>query len=100
VTLEVNAHRVVIEAAGSGEPLEISLARQSIRLCDGQTFAFAVDPGRRRDLMLGRDEIGAILADDADDIAAFERGRKTSSPWLKLNEDQLARLDGLGEADL
>ena len=100
VTLEINAHRVVIEAAGSGEPLEISLARQSIRLCNGQAFAFAVDPGRRRDLMLGRDEIGAILADDADDIAAFERGRKTSSPWLKLNEDQLAHLHGLGEADL
>jgi hypothetical protein len=79
--------------------MEISLARQSIRLCNGQTFAFALDPGRRRDLMLGRDEIGAILADDADSIAAFERGRKTSSPWLNLSEDQLAYLHGLGGAD-
>jgi 3-isopropylmalate/(R)-2-methylmalate dehydratase small subunit len=91
---------VVIEAAGSGKPLEISLARQSIRLYNGQTFAFAVDPDRRRNLMLGRDEIGAILADDADDIAAFERGRKTLSPWLELSEDRLAQLHGLGDADL
>jgi 3-isopropylmalate/(R)-2-methylmalate dehydratase small subunit len=45
--------------------------------------------------MLGRDEIETILANDADDIAAFERRRETSSPWLKLSDDQLAHLHGL-----
>ena len=89
--LEVNAHRAIMEAAGSGEPVGISLERQSIRSPDGRAFAFAIDPGRRRDLMLGRDEIESILADDGDDIDAFERRRQTLRPWMTLDEGQLAQ---------
>jgi 3-isopropylmalate/(R)-2-methylmalate dehydratase small subunit len=98
--LETHAHRTVMEAAGSRKPLEISLARQSIRLPDGQTFAFAIDPGRRRDLMLGRDEIEAILADDGADIDAFELRSAQSSPWLSLGADQLTELHGVDDNEL
>jgi 3-isopropylmalate/(R)-2-methylmalate dehydratase small subunit len=100
LTLEGDAHRVVMEAAAEGKPLEISLARQSIRIPDGQILAFAIDPSRRRDLMLGRDESEAILADDSDDIDAFEWRRATSSPWLALKADQLEPLHGLGGDEL
>lgn len=97
LTLEPEAHRVVMEEAGSGRPLEISLARRSIRLPDGQTFAFAIDPERRRDLMLGRDEIELILADDGDDIERFEKQRANSSPWLTLAVNRFAGLQGLAD---
>jgi 3-isopropylmalate/(R)-2-methylmalate dehydratase small subunit len=42
--------------------------------------------------MLGLDEIGGILADDADDIAAFERRHRASQPWLFLDDGRLDNL--------
>ena len=98
VTLGGGAHHAVMDAAISGKPLEVSLERQSIALPGGETIAFAVDPGRRRDLLLGRDEIEAILADDGDDIETFERRRREMSPWLTLEADRFAGL-GLSEND-
>ena len=42
--------------------------------------------------MLGLDEIGSILADDADEIAAFEARLRASQPWLFLDDGRLERL--------
>ena len=42
--------------------------------------------------MLGLDEIGGILADDAADIAAFEAAQRRSAPWLHLDDGRLDRL--------
>jgi len=49
-------------------------------------FGFEIDPYRRRALLLGLDEIGSILADDADDIARFEARQRVESPWLQLDD--------------
>jgi 3-isopropylmalate/(R)-2-methylmalate dehydratase small subunit len=100
VTLGGEAHGAVMSAAASAVPLTISLERQEIALPEGETISFHVDPGRRRDLLLGRDEIEAILADDGDEIAAFERRRKDSTPWLVLGPERLAALDDLPSGEL
>jgi 3-isopropylmalate/(R)-2-methylmalate dehydratase small subunit len=100
VTLGGEAHGAVMNAAISAKPLTISLERQEIGLPEGETISFAIDPGRRRDLLLGRDEIAAILADDGDEIAAFEQRRRDASPWLVLERERLAALGDLPSDEL
>jgi 3-isopropylmalate/(R)-2-methylmalate dehydratase small subunit len=55
-------------------------------------LSIASDPYKRRVLLLGLDEIGGILADDTDDIAAFEARQRQQFPWLDLGD---GRLDAL-----
>ena len=50
----------------------------------GGGFAFEVEEHRRRALLQGLDEIGMVLADNAADIAAFERQRAVRMPWLEI----------------
>lgn len=83
-------HNAVMQLAHDGQPLTVDLERQCITTPDGKNIAFDVDPHRRRALMLGLDETGAILADDADDIAAFEHQQKQTAPWLYLTNEQLS----------
>jgi 3-isopropylmalate/(R)-2-methylmalate dehydratase small subunit len=89
-----------MNAAISAKPLTISLERQEIGLPEGEAISFAIDPGRRRDLLLGRDEIEAILADHGDEIAAYEQRRRDASPWLVLERERLAALDDLPSGEL
>lgn len=84
-------HAEIMAAARSGGDVTIDLEAQSIRLPNGPEFGFEIDPYRRRALLLGLDEIGSILADDADDIAAFEARQRRATPWLPLDEQRLAR---------
>ena len=51
--------------------LRVDLAEQGILLPDGTTLDFEVDPFSKRMLMAGTDEIGYVLAKDAE-IAAWE----------------------------
>ena len=53
--------------------LRVDLAEQGVLLPDGSTVDFEVDPFSRMMLMAGTDEIGYVLAKDAD-IAAWEAG--------------------------
>jgi 3-isopropylmalate dehydratase small subunit len=69
-------------AAETGAPIEIDLESQTVRLPDGEDIPFEIEPGRRRDLMLGRDEIDAILADDIGDIRDYESRRRATRAWL------------------
>jgi 3-isopropylmalate/(R)-2-methylmalate dehydratase small subunit len=85
-------HDEVMAAARSGGELTIDLEAETIRLPNGPDFGFEIDPYRRRALLLGLDEIGSILADDADDIARFEARQRVESPWLQLDDGRLDRL--------
>lgn len=62
--------RGVIEAAQYA-PIEVDLETQRIRLTSGETVAFDVDPGDRRILMEGLDDIDRTLR-HAEAIARFE----------------------------
>ena len=59
-----------IEAA-QDVPIEVDLEAQRIRLASGETFVFEIDPGDRRILMEGLDDIARTLR-HADAIARFE----------------------------
>lgn len=92
IILTGEAHANALEAARTGQPFTIDLEHQTVMLPNGPALPFDIDPYRRRALMLGLDEIGGILADDADEIAAFETKHRQSQPWLFLNDGRLDRL--------
>jgi 3-isopropylmalate/(R)-2-methylmalate dehydratase small subunit len=93
------AHRDVMTAAATGAPLTVDLEAQIIRLSDEHSIAFQIDPHRRQALMLGLDQIGAILAHDAADIAAFEVRQRAQAPWLHLDRGKLSYFDNDGSGD-
>jgi 3-isopropylmalate/(R)-2-methylmalate dehydratase small subunit len=95
ITLDDAQHRDAIAAAAAGKPITVHLDAQLIHLAEGRTIAFDIDLHRRRALLLGLDQIGAILADDAADIAAFEKHQRSAAPWLYLERDKLSSLDCL-----
>lgn len=92
LVIQGDAHERVMQAAESGQALTVDLEAQSVLLPDGEIIGFEIDPYRRRTLMLGLDEIGSILADDAADIAAFEANHRSSQPWLFLDDGRLESL--------
>jgi 3-isopropylmalate/(R)-2-methylmalate dehydratase small subunit len=99
VTLGGADHRDVITAAESGALLTVDLQAQIIRLPAGDTIAFQIDPHRRQALLLGLDQIDAILAADGGDITAFESGQRAMAPWLYLDRGKLSYFDDLGSKD-
>ena len=100
IPLDAEAHQRVLDAATTGAPLEISLERLEIGLPGRECIPFSVDPERRRDLLLGRDEIETILGEEAEAIAAFEQRRRRSRPWLDLGEEELLYVRNLGSEDM
>ena len=90
IVLDAATHGAVMAEAQSARPLTVDLEAQAIRFEDGTVISFDVDPHRKRTLLLGLDEIGLILADDATEIAAFERRQRAEKPWLYLTEAQLS----------
>jgi 3-isopropylmalate/(R)-2-methylmalate dehydratase small subunit len=93
VVLPPDEHHDVMAAATTGSPFTVDLQSKAIQLPEGKTIAFNIDAHRQRALLLGLDEIGAILADDGADISSFERRQKARSPWLYLDDDMLATGD-------
>jgi 3-isopropylmalate/(R)-2-methylmalate dehydratase small subunit len=82
-------------AASSGKPFTVDLEAQTLVLPDRQTMRFDIDPYRRRMLLLGLDEIGGILADDAEDVARFEDRQRAAHPWLYLGPEKRAYFNDL-----
>jgi 3-isopropylmalate/(R)-2-methylmalate dehydratase small subunit len=80
----------LMSEAQQGKQLSVDLEAQYVRLGDGRAMAFEIDAHRKRALLLGLDEIGAVLEDDADDIAAFEANQRNASPWLYLTPAELS----------
>ncbi|WP_175652393.1 3-isopropylmalate dehydratase small subunit [Pseudomonas sp. Marseille-P9899] len=59
----------------------IDLPAQEIRLWNGQSIPFAIDPLRKEALVLGLDAIGSTLQRTTQ-IRAFEAGHLQRNPWL------------------
>jgi 3-isopropylmalate/(R)-2-methylmalate dehydratase small subunit len=68
-------------AAQEGLRLAIDLTEQTITLPDGSRIGFDIEPGRKRCLLQGLDEIGVTLQ-QSEQIAAFEDGHRSRFPWL------------------
>lgn len=79
------------KAARAGEEVEVDLPSQTIRVGD-TTIAFKIEANRKRALMAGLDEIGAILSDDAEALAAYEERRARETPWLVLAPEQFGQI--------
>ena len=73
----------LFKKATGPEPLRITvdLAAQQLRLPDGETIGFEVDPFRKHCLLEGLDDIGLTLQ-HADAIRAFEEQRRQAAPWV------------------
>lgn len=67
--------------ANPGAELSIDLPNQSVRLPDGATERFEIDPFRKECLLAGIDEIDLTLRYE-DAIRAYEQRRHEVSPWL------------------
>ena len=61
--------------------IEVDLQQQQLRLPDGESIAFDVDPFRKHCLLNGLDDIGLTLQ-HVDDIKAYEERRRKEAPWL------------------
>ncbi len=92
-------HARVLAEAEVGRAVTVDLPAQNIVLADATTIAFDVEPHRKAALLEGLDEIGAILRDDVQDIAAFEAAQKAARPWLYLTPGQLAYFDDIKESE-
>lgn len=83
-------HAAIMAEAEAGHEITVDLEAQSVILADGRTIGFDIEPHRKRSLLLGLDEIGAILADDEPSITAFEANHRAARPWLFLTKEQLS----------
>lgn len=83
-----------IEAASQNEEeIFVDLAAQHLRLQSGAEIDFPIDPYSKRALLLGLDEIEMVLADDIEEIEAFEVQRKAKTPWIVGRADQLIKAE-------
>ncbi|HET6150715.1 MAG TPA: 3-isopropylmalate dehydratase small subunit [Polyangia bacterium] len=73
IVVESALHRRLL--ADPGASVTVSLEDQTLRLADGTTARFAVEPFARYCLLNGVDELAFLLAAEAD-IAAFEKSRQ------------------------
>jgi len=90
IAVDSSAHANILAVAEAGKSLTVDLTHKVVTLPDGSQIAFDVPDQQRRALMLGQDEIGAILDEDGDAIASFEARQKRHAPWLYLAPDQLS----------
>jgi 3-isopropylmalate/(R)-2-methylmalate dehydratase small subunit len=77
VALEPSAMVRVLGWASRGVPVIVDLPAQTVTGEGDEALRFAIDPGRKRKLIEGLDDIGMTLQLEGA-IAAFERGRFTS----------------------
>jgi 3-isopropylmalate/(R)-2-methylmalate dehydratase small subunit len=66
---------------GANARIDVDLAAQTIKLSDGRTIAFDIDPFRKHCLLNGLDDIGLTL-EKAGSIAAFETKAAQARPWV------------------
>ena len=71
----------LLKDAEAGKQVEIDLPSQKVVRDDGSSFAFDVDPFRKKCLMEGLDDIGLTMV-KMDKIRAFEAKRSAATPWL------------------
>jgi len=71
---------MALAASEAGLTLTVDLPAQTVALGD-RSFAFDIDPNRKRMLVEGLDDIGLTLA-EADAIRRFETRHRERMPWL------------------
>ena len=86
---------LIRQAARTARPMTVDLVDQTISMGAARAIGFDVDPFRKSTLLSGLDEIGSILAEDGDDIHAFEQRQRAESPWLHLDRERLSHFDDL-----
>lgn len=89
LTLDGEIYDALKKAGKDGAQMTVDLDA-SMLTCGDIAMPIEIDAHQREGMLLGRDETGAILADDAADIAAFETAQKRRAPWLYLSKDQLS----------
>ena len=92
IVLTGETHENTMAAAHTAQPFTIDLEHQTVMLPNGPAIRFEIDPYRRRALLLGLDEIGGILADDAEAIAAYEKKQRRQTPWSFLDDGRLDQI--------
>ncbi|MGB3500695.1 MAG: 3-isopropylmalate dehydratase small subunit [Mesorhizobium sp.] len=90
-------HAAILAEAEAGREITVDLESQTVILSDGRRIGFDIEPHRKRSLLLGLDEIGAILAEDEPAISAFEDRHRAARPWLFLTDEQLSHFDDTAE---
>jgi 3-isopropylmalate/(R)-2-methylmalate dehydratase small subunit len=63
----------------------VDLPGQTLTLEDGTRIAFDLDPGNKKRLIEGLDDIGVTLQ-QAEAIRAYETRRRVEAPWLFMGE--------------
>ncbi|MBI1216550.1 MAG: 3-isopropylmalate dehydratase small subunit [Alphaproteobacteria bacterium] len=81
VTLPKEAVEELMQDAKEQVELTIDLEKQQVVGGNGKTYAFDIEPFRRKCLLDGLDDIGLTLVYE-DKIAAFETAQKNTQPWL------------------
>ena len=81
IVLSPEECKILYDDAMAHKKLEVDLEKQEVRREAGEPIKFTVDPFRRHCLLNGLDDIGLTLQ-KADVIAAFERRRSETWPWL------------------
>jgi 3-isopropylmalate/(R)-2-methylmalate dehydratase small subunit len=72
---------LMAQATGDNARFDVDLESQTVTGPDGIRHRFEIDPGRKRALMLGLDEVGETLMHDGA-ISAHEARRQLATPWL------------------
>ena len=65
-----------------GAPMTVDLAAQTLTAPDGTVHGFAIQPGRKRQLLDGLDDI-ALTEEHRAEIEAFEARHNRAMPWLQ-----------------
>ena len=73
---------LMAEAKGANHVFVVDLAKQIVSAPSGKTFNFDIDPGRKRKLLEGLDDIGLSLKRE-EDIARFEDLRRIGAAWRR-----------------
>lgn len=67
--------------------LTVDLSCQQLRMADGETISFAIDPFRKHCLIQGLDDVGLTLQ-HVDEIRAYEERRRREAPWLFSHDER------------
>lgn len=92
IELEPEPLARVMSAANAAQTVSVDIANGTIGLPGGMEIAFALSDHRKKALIAGLDELGAILANDMNAIADYERWQAAEMPWATIPQDQMAEL--------
>ena len=82
----------LLEAANAAQTVIVDVEAGTIQLPDGLEIPFKLSAHRKKALIAGLDELGAILANDMNAIAAYEGWQAGEMPWAIIPQDQMADL--------